>query len=288
MKGIVAAVPTPIDAGGRFLGAAFVEHARWALANGCDGLNVLGSTGEANSLDTGTRRMVMTQAAEALDLCRLMVGTGTPSIDETIGLTCHADDLGYPVALVLPPYYYTPPSEEGLIAWYLALHAALGDRPIRVWFYNFPQMTGFVIPETVIAHLHAAAPQRFDGIKDSSGDLSYCRSLAFRLPGLQVFPSSETSLAEGRRDGFAGCISATANHTAPICARVWRGEAGLAPRLAELRAAISACPLIPAVKHLVARRTANPEWQNVLPPFTALGASAIASLDRLAFDRVAA
>ncbi|UFM66996.1 dihydrodipicolinate synthase family protein (plasmid) [Paracoccus sp. MA] len=288
MKGIVAAVPTPIDAQGRFLGAAFVEHARWALANGCDGLNVLGSTGEANSFDAGTRRAVMTHAAETLDRRRLMVGTGTPSIDETIGLTRHADDLGYPVALVLPPYYYTPPSEAGLIAWYLALHAALGDRPIRVWFYNFPQMTGFVIPETVIAHLHAVAPQRFDGIKDSSGDLSYCRGLVSRLPGLQVFPSSETTLAEGRRDGFAGCISATANHTAPICARLWRGETGLVPRLAELRAAISACPLIPAVKYLVARRAANPEWQNVLPPFTALGASAIASLDRLASERVAA
>lgn len=287
MKGIVAAVPTPFDAQGRFLADAFVDHARWAMSNGCDGLNVLGSTGEANSLDAASRRAVMAHAAGALDRSRLMVGTGTPSIAETVALTRHADDLGYPVALVLPPYYYNP-SAEGLIAWYLALHAALGDRGVRVWFYNFPQMTGFVIPQTVIAHLHAAAPHRFDGIKDSSGDLAYCRSLVSRLPALRVFPSSETTLAEGRRDGFAGCISATVNHTAPLCARVWQGEIALAPQVAGLRAAISACPLIPAVKYLVARRTSNPDWQNVLPPFTALDPLAAASLDRLAADRIAA
>src|SRR5690606_29383054 len=132
---------------------------------------------------------IMGWTAGAFDRDRLMVGTGTPALAETISLTVHADDLGYPVALVLPPYYYTPPSDSGLIAWYLSLHEALGDRPIKVWFYNFPQMTGFVIPEQVIAELHRKAPARFDGIKDSSGDLDYCRRLVDAMPALRVFPS---------------------------------------------------------------------------------------------------
>ncbi|WP_103336149.1 dihydrodipicolinate synthase family protein [Pseudotabrizicola formosa] len=288
MQGIIAAVPTPIDAQGRPLKAAFLEHARWALSHGCDGLNILGSTGEANSFDAATRHAVMAMAAGGVDRSRLMVGTGTPAIAETIELTQKADNLGYPVALVLPPFYYTPPSEEGLIAWYSKLDASLADRPIRIWFYNFPQMTGFAIPETVVERLHALAPRRFDGIKDSSGDLDYCRRLVALMPKLQVFPSSETSLVFGRKDGFAGCISATANMTAPLCARVWAGEANLAPMLAEMRGAISAHPLIPAVKHLVSCRTGNADWRNVLPPFTALGAAETASLDHLAFDAATA
>ncbi len=288
MHGIIAAVPTPVTAQGRPSKAAFLEHARWALANGCDGVNILGSTGEANSFDSATRREIMAMAANGLDRTRLMVGTGTPSLAETIALTRHADDLGYPVALVLPPYYYTPPSDEGLIAWYLALDAALADRPIRVWFYNFPQMTGFVISASVIEHLHALAPHRFDGIKDSSGDLDYCRRLATSLRNLRVFPSSETSLVEGRAAGFAGCISATANLTAPTCARVWAGETHLAGHLADLRGAVSAHPLIPAVKHLVARRTGDPIWQNVLPPFTRLGSPEARILDRLTPEVLAA
>jgi len=284
MKGIIAAIPTPVDKQGHPIRALLLEHARWALENGCDGLNVLGSTGEANSLDSETRRQVMRWAAEGLDPARLMVGTGTPSLAETIALTIHADDLGYPVALVLPPYYYTPPSDDGLMRWYMDLHAALGDRPIRVWFYNYPQMTGFAIPEGVIQALHRIAPGRFDGIKDSSGDLDYCRRLASAMPALRVFPSSETSLPLAREVGFAGCISATVNHSAPLCARLLRGgpdAAALADDIADLRAAISAQPLIPAVKHLVARRTGEADWTRTVPPFRPLSAAQAAALDHL-------
>ena len=284
MQGIIAAIPTPVDRHGRPIEALFLDHARWALANGCDGLNVLGSTGEANSFDSQTRRRVMQWAARGLDSARLMVGTGTPSLAETIALTTHADDLGYPVALVLPPYYYTPPSDDGLLRWYMDLHAALGDRPIRVWFYNYPQMTGFAIPEQVIADLHRIAPQRFDGIKDSSGDFDYCRRIAAGMPAVRVFPSSETSLPLAGEAGFAGCISATVNYSAPLCARLLRGgpDAGArADEIAELRAAISAQPLIPAIKHLVARRTGESDWARPLPPFLPLSAAQMAALDHL-------
>lgn len=221
-------------------------------------------------------------AAETLDRNRLMVGTGTPALAETISLTIHADDLGYPVALVLPPYYYTPPSDNGLIAWYLSLYEALGDRPIKVWFYNFPQMTGFVIPERVIELLHREDPDRFNGIKDSSGDLSYCRRLVDAMPELQVFPSSETSLAEGRSQGFAGCISATVNHSASLCQKVWQGDVSPVDEITELRSAISERPLIPSVKYMVAKHTAQTDWVNVLPPLTELSAAQMAALDLFA------
>ncbi|WP_116599500.1 dihydrodipicolinate synthase family protein [Primorskyibacter marinus] len=283
MQGIIAAVPTPVDAAGVPSETLFLEHARWALDNGCDGLNVLGSTGEANSFDSATRRQIMGWAARGLELDRLMVGTGTPSLAETIALTIHADDLGYPVALVLPPYYYTPPSDDGLVRWYTALHEALGDRPIKVWFYNYPQMTGFVIPEEVIARLHALAPERFNGIKDSSGDLDYCRRIVAAHPGFAVFPSSETSLSVAPEAGFAGCISATVNQSAPLCAQVWKGAATptLMERIGNIRAAIAAGPLIPSVKHLVARRTGNPLWANVLPPFVELSDAERVALDHM-------
>lgn len=282
MQGIIAAVPTPIDARGTPQRAPFVEHCQWALANGCDGLNVLGSTGEANSTDMAARRQVMGWAAEACDPAQLMVGTATPSLHETIALTIHADDLGYAVALVLPPYYYKPASEDGLFAWYAALHEALGDRKIRVYFYNYPQMTGITLPPTLIARLHRAYPERFTGIKDSSGDLAYCRALAADLPGFAVFPSSETSLAEAAASGFAGCISATVNHSAPLCGQIWAErdapDAAALARIGELRAGIASQPLIPSVKHMVQRRTGDAIWANVLPPFLPLDRTQIAAL----------
>ena len=194
MQGIVAAVPTPFDADNRARKAAFLEHCGHMLANGCDGLNILGSTGEANSISNAARMEIMAWAAEDLDKFRLMVGTGTPSLDDTISLTVHADQLGYSVALVLPPYYYKPASSSGLLAWYRALDSALTGRGIQIYFYNFPQMTGINVPVDVISTLHSGNPRRFTGIKDSSGDLGYCREIVAACPDMAVFPSSETSL----------------------------------------------------------------------------------------------
>ncbi|SFQ05381.1 dihydrodipicolinate synthase family protein [Tranquillimonas alkanivorans] len=283
MKGIIAAVPTPVDGQGQPIEALFVEHCRWVLDNGCDGLNVLGSTGEANSFDSATRKTVMGWAARTFAPERLMVGTGTPSLAETIALTEYADDLGYRVALVLPPYYYAPVSDAGLVRWYIALHEALGDRAIQIYFYNYPQMTGLKIPVAVIEELHRAAPERFRGIKDSSGDLDYCREIVVAAPDMAVFPSSETSLGDATTSGFAGCISATVNHSASICAETWRtgGTPDLHARIAELRAAIGRQPLIPSVKYLVARRTGERTWANTLPPFIDLAPQERQALDAL-------
>lgn len=286
MKGIIAAVPTPVDEEGAPLRDPFLAHCQWLLDNGCDGLNILGSTGEANCFDTDARKKIMTWAAKGLDTSKLMVGTGTPSLAETIKLTRHADQAGYGTALVLPPYYYKPASIEGLHRWYAALHHALGAARIGIYFYNFPQMTGLNLPIPVIEQLQRDFPDRFTGIKDSSGDLTYCRDLAARLPEFRVFPSSETSLSEAAASGFAGCISATANQTAPLCAQLWQGrstpDSGLLDRVEKLRAAISRQPLVPSVKYLVGRRTGDNRWANVLPPFVPLTDHQAAALNHIA------
>lgn len=274
MQGVIAAVPTPLSEGYEPVRAPFIANCQWLLDNGCDGLNILGSTGEANLFDGETRRTVMRWAAEDLPRDRLMVGTGTPSLFETIELTRHAAKLGYPIALVLPPYYYKPLTDDGLVAWYLALHEALGDSGIEIYFYNYPQMTGITIPAGVIARLRQIAPARFTGIKDSSGDLAYCRALAAAFPDFAVFPSSEISLGEAEQSGFAGCISATTNQTSVQSARVWRARSAASKadleEMAAIRGAIAGPALVASVKALVSERTGDPIWNRVMPPFVSL------------------
>jgi 4-hydroxy-tetrahydrodipicolinate synthase len=283
MQGVIAAVPTPVTEGGTPIKALFQEHCQWALAHGCDGLNILGSTGEATSFDSAQRAEVMGWAIEACPKTRLMVGTGTPSLSDTIALTTRADDLGYGVALVLPPFYYKPISDAGLIAYYSALHKALGDRRIQIYFYNFPQMTGLTIPVEVISELASRFPTRFTGIKDSSGDLDYARAIVGLGQGLRVFPSSETVLSHARADGFAGCISASVNITAPLCARVWATESDapeeLVTEIARQRGVLAGPDLIPSIKHLVGKRSGDPAWRALVPPFLPLSAERAAQLE---------
>jgi 4-hydroxy-tetrahydrodipicolinate synthase len=286
MHGVIAAVPTPLDAAGAPRKNLFLSHCHWLMENGCDGLNILGTTGEANSFSTSVRKTIMGWAAENLDREKLMVGTGTPSLDETIDLTRHAEALGYKVALILPPYYYKPVSDDGLFAWFSqvseGLAEGLGEAGIAIYLYNFPQLTGLTIPAPVIAKLHTAWPRRFAGIKDSSGDLAYSRHLARTLPEFRVFPSSEVTLGEAGRSGFAGCISATVNQSAPLCATARHNrqapDGALVEKIGALRARIAAAPLIPAVKYLVGQRTGQGAWENVLPPLCPLSGDHKAAL----------
>ena len=84
MFGVIAAVPTPINDKGEPIIELFLSHCSWALKSGCDGINILGSTGEANSFNSHQRKLIMKSAADGLDKDKLMVGTGTPSISESI------------------------------------------------------------------------------------------------------------------------------------------------------------------------------------------------------------
>ena len=273
MFGVIAAVPTPIDNNGEPILDTFISHCKWVLQNGCNGINILGSTGEANSFNSYQRKLIMESASKNLDKQKLMVGTGTPSLSETIHLTQIANDLGYQVALILPPFYYKPITNKGLFLWYQTLHEKLGNRKIKIYFYNFPQMTGLTIPIEVIEKLHNQWPNRFSGIKDSSGNLDYCRALS-KNKNFKVFPSSEVSILEAHLSNLSGCISATANQTLFLSSKAWatknKNIDDLIARIKSLREEISKDSLIPSIKFLVSARTKNEDWKNLLPPFNSL------------------
>ena len=77
LRGVIAAVATPVNEDGSPDTARATELARHLIDNGCDGLNVLGTTGEATSFSLDERKRVMgAYKAAGLPLDRMMVGTG--------------------------------------------------------------------------------------------------------------------------------------------------------------------------------------------------------------------
>ena len=270
-RGVIAAIATALTEDGRPDHAPTLRHAHWLMENGCDGLNLLGTTGEASSLPAADRMALMSAMAGEIAPARMMVGTGCPDLATTVALTRHAADLGFAGALVLPPYYYKGVDEAGLYAFFEGLIEATADRPIPIYLYNFPQMTGLRFAPGFAAWLKASFPDRIAGAKDSSGDLDYAAELA-RIRGFDVFPSDEAALAQAPARGFAGCISATVNLTAPLAQKLWRtpAEPGLAEELGRHRRAIAATPLIPGVKALVARLHGAPGYARVLSPLAPL------------------
>src|SRR5215217_7048302 len=118
LHGVIAAIATAVDASGEPDCVRSTALARFLLANGCDGLNVLGTTGEATSFSLAQRKRMMSAYGDAgLPMDRLMVGTGAAALDDAIALTRHAAELGFAGALVLPPFYYKGVPDDGLAAY---------------------------------------------------------------------------------------------------------------------------------------------------------------------------
>jgi 4-hydroxy-tetrahydrodipicolinate synthase len=293
LSGVIAAIATPIDESGAPDLKRAVNLARYLLDNGCDGLNVLGTTGEATSFSLDERKAVMdAYKANGLPLHRLMVGTGAAAVSDAVALTRHAAELGFGGALVLPPFYYKGVPDDGLIAYVDTLVQSTERKPIPIYLYHFPAMSGLPWHVTLIRRLLDSHPSRIVGLKDSSGDMAYARSAAAISKDFAVFPSTEACLIEARSGTFAGCISATANVNADLCARAWgQGDTGALDSAVTIRKLFDGKPLVSGVKALLAHVHGDAGLTRVRPPLAPFSAadraSVVAGHDAVRSKRVA-
>lgn len=283
IHGVFSAAFTAFGASGAIDPARTAAHARSLIEAGCDGIALLGTTGEANSLSLAERKAVLEAVAGAgVDPARLVPGTGVCSAPETIELTRHAYGCGVRTVLLLPPFYDPAPSEDGLHAHFSRVLDAVAAPGLRVMLYHIPQMSGVPVTHGLIARLLASHPGVVTGVKDSSGDLEHMRGLVAAFPGLAVFAGADHLLGPLLRAGGAGCITATSNLIAPWLAELAREiAAGAAPeathaleeRIAAARNLFQRWPQIAALKAAHAQRTGHADWAVVRPPWLPIAPS---------------
>ncbi|MDB5589856.1 dihydrodipicolinate synthase family protein [Enterovirga sp.] len=283
--GVNAAVLTPMRADLSVDLDRMAGHSRWLLANGCNGLGILGTTGEANSLGVSERIAVMQGLVErGIPAAKLMPGTGTTAITDTVALTRTAIELGCPGVLVLPPFFYKNPSEDGLFAYFSEVIERTEGRA-KLYLYHFPAQSAVPITVPLIARLMKSFPGVVKGVKDSSGDFANTKSYVdhFAKDGFEVFCGDDGALQRLLQAGGAGCITAAANVGCAVSAQVYRGwdqEAGTQAQqtLAQIRSAVTSAALIPGLKALVARNTGDDAWLNMRPPHLKLSDEAARAL----------
>jgi 4-hydroxy-tetrahydrodipicolinate synthase len=293
LRGVIAAIATPVDESGAPNLAHATKLARYLLDNGCDALNVLGTTGEATSFSLDERKRVMSAYRDAgLPMDRLMVGAGAAATADAVALTRHAADLGFAGALLLPPFYYKGVPDDGLVAYVEAIVQATAGKPIPIYLYHFPQQSGLPWHVALVRRLLAAFGSRIVGLKDSSGDMNYAREAAAIAPSFSVFPSTEAVLLEARSGAFAGCISATVNLNADLCARAFaKGDQAALDAAVTIRKLFDGKPLVSGVKALLAHIHGDPSLARVKPPLAPFSAAdraaAVAGYDHVRGKRVA-
>ena len=176
-SGVIAPVLTPFGEDGGPDAERFVEHCQWLMAEGCTGLAPFGTTSEGNSLGLDERMELLEELVDTgeLDPAKLMPGTGTCSLADAIVLTKHAVEVGCGGVLMLPPFYYKAPSEDGLFRFFAETIEEVGDDRLKVYLYHIPPVAqvGFSLP--LIGRLIKEFPNIVVGLKDSAGDLAFAR-----------------------------------------------------------------------------------------------------------------
>jgi 4-hydroxy-tetrahydrodipicolinate synthase len=207
MRGSLVAIVTPMtEDGGLDLGA-FRRLIDWHVAEGSDGLVVVGTTGESPTVDVEEHALLIKTAVEhAGSRIPIVAGTGANSTREAIELSRYARSAGAAMSLSVVPYY-NKPTQEGLYRHFRAIAEAVDIPQI---LYNVPGRTVADMANDTVLRL--AEVPGIVGIKDATGNIERGTDLLRRRPqGFAVYSGDDATGIALMLLGGDGVISVTAN-----------------------------------------------------------------------------
>jgi 4-hydroxy-tetrahydrodipicolinate synthase len=251
---------------------------------GCHGALLFGTTGEGPSFAMSERAALWKAAAQwrtSNPGFRLLAGTGSPSLTETVELNRLAFDLGFDAVVSLPPYYYRKASDDGLFNWFEQVIQRSVPSDGALLGYHFPDVAGIGFSVPLLARLKDTYPQQFVGIKDSSHDPHLAQGLGDMFgEELLVLTGTDSYLTLALENHAGGCITAPANLLSPGLREIWNlHQAGKDPSEAQERVNRQRHildqypPFPPTIKALLHRLHGLPRWA-VRPPLVEMTAEA--------------
>ncbi|MGE4054159.1 MAG: dihydrodipicolinate synthase family protein [Vicinamibacterales bacterium] len=219
LGGVLAPIPTPIDATDRvrpdMLRAAF---ARW-LPTPLSGFVILGSNGEAALLDDAESDAVIAAARACVPRDRMLIaGTGRESTLATVAASRRAAELGADMVLVRTPgFFKTQMTAEVFVRHYTAV---ADECPVPVLLYNFTAVTGVNLPVAAVQSL--SQHPNIVGIKESGSDVAQVGDFfSATTSDFAVLAGSSSTFYAALCVGASGGILALANVVPDACVRVY-------------------------------------------------------------------
>jgi 4-hydroxy-tetrahydrodipicolinate synthase len=231
IQGSLVAIVTPMLEDGRLDIARFKSLIDWHIAEGTDGIVVVGTSGESPTVDFDEHKeLIHVAVAHAAGRVPVVAGTGANSTAEAIELTESAKRAGAAACLSVVPYY-NKPTQEGLYRHFRTIAEAV-DIPILL--YNVPGRTVADLANDTVLRL-AQIPNVI-GLKDATANIERGSDLIRRAPkSFAVYSGDDATCLALILLGGRGVISVTAN-VAPrlmheMCAAALAGELARAREL---------------------------------------------------------
>ena len=244
-----------------------IKHIENLIEDGCHGVAVFGSTGQAQLISISEKIELLNNLAASKYKDNYIIGTGLNSLGETINLVKIASSLNFKKFLIMPPAFYKYGDNE-VIDFYSRLIDAHPE--CEIILYNFEKLCGYKFSLDCIYELVKKFPNQIVGIKDSSYNIFE----HLKLENFSILPGSELKLLKGLELGCSGIITATCNVTAQLSRKVYedflKGEKQTVnQKLCDVRLIFENYNLISGLHSFLSIK--DETFKNLLPPIKLLG-----------------
>ena len=262
IKGIYAASMSVLNDNLTLNVTKTIKHAEKLLEEGCHGVAIFGSTGQAQLLTVLEKIELLNDLSKSKYKEKFIIGTGFNSLGETINLMKVANSLGFTKFLIMPPAYYKF-EDKNVINYYSKIIEKVPESEIIL--YNFEKLCGYIFSVECVKELVKKFPKQIVGVKDSSYNLFE----KLKLENFSLMPGSESKLLKGLELGCSGIITATCNVTSQLARRVYDDffsgkEQTYNQKLIDVRNAFEKYNLISALHTFKSKE--DKIYENVLPP----------------------
>ena len=231
IQGSIVAIVTPMHADGSLDLPGLRKLIDWHVAEGTDGIVIVGTTGESPTVSVEEHCELIKVAVEhTARRIPVVAGTGGNSTAEAIELTRYAKKVGADASLQVVPYYNRP-TQEGMFQHFKKIAESI-DLPLIL--YNVPGRTVADMANDTIIRL--AQIPGIIGVKDATGNIGRGTDLIRLAPkSFAVYSGDDPTAMALMFCGAKGNISVTAN-VAPramhaLCAAAMDGNVTEAVKL---------------------------------------------------------
>ena len=284
IKGVYAASMSVINKNLTLNVKETINHAEMVIDQGCHGVAVFGSTGQAQLIPVAEKINLLNELSISKHREKYIIGTGLNSLGETINLMHVAKSLNFKRFLIMPPAYYKY-DDNDVINFYSKIVESIPESEIIL--YNFEKLCGYKFSIECVEKLVKRFPDQIVGVKDSSYNLFE----NLKLENFSILPGSESKLLKGLELGCSGIITATCNATAELARKVYddfiaKNEQTDNQKLCDARSSFEKYNLISGLHTYFGKY--NQSYLNVLPPLNTLNSQdeneLIKNLEKLNFS----
>ena len=266
INGIYAASVSILDRNLRLDISKTIKHAENLIDQGCHGVAILGSTGQAQLISLKEKIKLIEELSKSKYKENFIVGTGFNSLSDTILLMKTSQSLDMKKFLIMPPAYYFY-KDKDVINFYNKIIENISD--CKIILYNFEKLCGYKFSIECVETLAKKYPKQIIGVKDSTYNLYE----KLNIDNFSILTGSELKLVKGLELGCSGIISATCNVTANLSRKVYddfknKKDQKYNEKLCNVRAAFDKYNLISGMHSFLS--DADNCFNNILPPLSLL------------------